>query len=135
MRLLNSRNGQIKEFISAEDAPPYAILSHTWGEEEVTLNTWQTLYPSPGLERMKGYPKILHCQSQSLIDGLEWVWVDTYERTSPALTCLRNANRLLPVAASIRPAVPNSQKLSTPCFAGTSKLLYAMYIYATSSKM
>ena len=36
MRLLNVRSYQVKE-IPAKSAPPYAILSHTWDKEEVTL--------------------------------------------------------------------------------------------------
>jgi hypothetical protein len=56
-------------------APPYAILSHTWGEDEVTcreINTWE-------LKRKKkeGYFKIKNCCEQAILDGLDWVWVDT----------------------------------------------------------
>jgi hypothetical protein len=36
MRLLNLNTLRLKEFIDTE-RPPYVILSHTWGAEEVIL--------------------------------------------------------------------------------------------------
>ncbi|KAH7325748.1 heterokaryon incompatibility protein-domain-containing protein [Stachybotrys elegans] len=53
--------------------PPYAILSHTWGDDEVTL---QELH-SPESHKKRGYAKILACCRQALVDTLEWVWIDT----------------------------------------------------------
>jgi hypothetical protein len=57
--------------------PPYAILSHTWGADEVTLQqfTDRSLtanYPTEG-----GYWKIRKACQQALTDGLHYVWVDT----------------------------------------------------------
>jgi len=75
MRLLNAHDGQLKDFISDEYRPPYAILSHTWGDEEVSLVDWQTA--RPGLKSMAGYAKIQYCQRQAIENGLDWVWVDT----------------------------------------------------------
>jgi len=37
MRLLHALRGEIKSFIVDDDIPPYAILSHSWGEEEITF--------------------------------------------------------------------------------------------------
>lgn len=37
MRLLDSRTLQFKEFIREDQTPRYAILSHTWGDDEVTF--------------------------------------------------------------------------------------------------
>jgi len=34
MRLLNATSMRLELFLGAE-IPPYAILSHTWGEEEI----------------------------------------------------------------------------------------------------
>ena len=33
MRLLNTKTGRFEEFVDLKDAPPYAILSHTWDKE------------------------------------------------------------------------------------------------------
>ena len=42
MRLINTSTGRFEEFIG-RNIPKYAILSHTWGKDEVTchdINTW-----------------------------------------------------------------------------------------------
>ncbi|KAK4451388.1 heterokaryon incompatibility protein-domain-containing protein [Podospora aff. communis PSN243] len=78
MWLLHSRTMELKQFISDNDIPPYAILSHTWGDEEVTFDDWQNLARSPkDVVRKRGYEKIdLTCQ-QAAEERIDWVWVDT----------------------------------------------------------
>jgi len=85
MRLLHALRGEIISFISDADIPPYAILSHSWGEEEITLQDWQGM-STAALGRRKGHPKIRYCCEQALREGLEWVWVDTccIDKTSSA---------------------------------------------------
>ena len=54
---------------------PYAILSHTWGEddEEVTFEDLKD-----GSEKTKnGYKKLRFCGEQTARDGLQYFWVDT----------------------------------------------------------
>jgi hypothetical protein len=41
MRLLHTKKLELEEF-GGNKAPRYAILSHTWGEEEVTLQDIKT---------------------------------------------------------------------------------------------
>lgn len=55
--------------------PPYAILSHTWGEdgEEVTF---QDLEGNTGKNKV-GYAKIMVFGKQAAIDNLQYFWVDT----------------------------------------------------------
>ncbi|KAI1174792.1 vegetative incompatibility protein HET-E-1 [Nemania sp. FL0916] len=53
--------------------PPYAILSHRWGPDEVTL---QELCDGTGLSKY-GYRKIRFCGEQAWRDGLSHFWVDT----------------------------------------------------------
>ncbi|KAI0412733.1 heterokaryon incompatibility protein-domain-containing protein [Xylaria grammica] len=81
MRLVNALTYQIHEFLdhSVED---YAILSHTWDEEECTLRDMS----GPDVELQKGYTKINFCCEQTITDGLNWVWVDTccIDKTSTA---------------------------------------------------
>jgi hypothetical protein len=77
MRLLDVRTREIREFVSDADIEPYAILSHTWGEEEVSFEDFQTL-PKEALAKKQGYTKIDYCCVQAAADGYNWVWVDTY---------------------------------------------------------
>jgi hypothetical protein len=74
MRLLNATTRQLEEFV-AEEIPPYAILSHTWGKaaDEVKLQDLNDV----NVEEKRGYQKIDYCCKQALKDGLQWVWVDT----------------------------------------------------------
>ncbi|KAI8216172.1 Vegetative incompatibility protein HET-E-1 [Colletotrichum sp. SAR 10_86] len=53
--------------------PPYAILSHTWEDEEVTLQDWN----SPARDGMKGFQKILRTCQLAASDGIKYAWVDT----------------------------------------------------------
>ncbi|KAL2133163.1 hypothetical protein VTI74DRAFT_2824 [Chaetomium olivicolor] len=80
MRLLNAKSLELKDFPC--DPPPYAILSHTWGDEEVTYQEIN----SAERETKKGFAKILGCCRQALADTLEWVWIDTccIDKTSSA---------------------------------------------------
>jgi hypothetical protein len=58
---------------TSSEVPAYAILSHTWGEEEVT---YQDL--KKGKDKSKaGWRKIQFCAKQAAVDGLEYFWVDT----------------------------------------------------------
>lgn len=72
MRLLNTRTLELQQF-NAETVPEYAILSHTWEDEEVTLQELHTL----AARRKRGYKKISDFCDEALAGGLEWAWVDT----------------------------------------------------------
>lgn len=71
MRLINAATLKLQTFHTSP--PPYAILSHTWTDEEITfiedLNKCD--------QRKKGFYKIRQCCAQALQDGLYWAWVDT----------------------------------------------------------
>ncbi|KAL1613216.1 hypothetical protein SLS60_001448 [Paraconiothyrium brasiliense] len=57
-----------------KDAPPYAILSHTWTDgQEVT---YDELLAGRGTDK-RGYAKICFCSERTTADGLEYFWVDT----------------------------------------------------------
>ena len=72
MRLINVRTRLMEEFIGSK-IPEYAILSHTWEEEELTYS----LYTRGDYKRMKGYYKIdMTCRTAEQ-DGLSYAWVDT----------------------------------------------------------
>ncbi|KAI1441963.1 heterokaryon incompatibility protein-domain-containing protein [Annulohypoxylon stygium] len=85
MRLLHAFRRDFTEFIIDEEIPRYAILSHTWGEEEISFQEWQKM-PYSQLQLKKGYRKISYCCRQALKDNIEWVWIDTccIDKTSSA---------------------------------------------------
>jgi hypothetical protein len=82
MRLIDVQTYKLKEFFSVK-APPYAILSHTWGDDEVSFQDMQDLATA---RRRKGFHKIELCCRQALEDGFAWAWVDTccIDKTSSA---------------------------------------------------
>jgi hypothetical protein len=80
MRLIHAKTLEILEFLNEAQVPPFAILSHTWEEEECTLQQMQDPVNSLVSQR-KGYLKIKLCCKQALKDGLEWAWIDTYAHT------------------------------------------------------
>ncbi|PMD13871.1 HET-domain-containing protein [Hyaloscypha hepaticicola] len=84
MRLLNVSTRELHEFFN--DPPPYAILSHTWGKEEVTFEDLgepkHTLKLGYKIGRPKytsklGYKKIDGCCKRAQLSNFEWVWIDT----------------------------------------------------------
>lgn len=69
MRLLNALTGKLEEFFD-DDIPPYAILSHTWGKKEVQFKDIEERYTGDST-------KIEGCCNQAIVDGLDYVWIDT----------------------------------------------------------
>jgi hypothetical protein len=63
-----------KDIIRSEEIPPYAILSHTWGEQEVVFDD---LKDTENAQSKEGYRKIRFCAQQAKLDGLDHFWVDT----------------------------------------------------------
>ena len=77
MRLLERNSaGQLslaENPIGNNDIPKYAILSHTWGAEEVIF---RDLIDGTGKSKA-GYDKIRFCAQQAADDGLQYFWIDT----------------------------------------------------------
>jgi hypothetical protein len=73
MRLINAHTLKLEHFIGVT-IPTYAILSHTWGEEEVTYQDW---FQRESVSKKAGYAKILGACRQALKDSIDYVWVDT----------------------------------------------------------
>jgi hypothetical protein len=57
--------------------PAYAILSHTWGKEEVIFQDVQVGADMSKTVGKAGWSKIQFCAKQAAADGLEYFWVDT----------------------------------------------------------
>ncbi|KAI4909904.1 uncharacterized protein J4E92_010520 [Alternaria infectoria] len=72
MRLINCSTLQLEEFFGA-NIPRYAILSHTWGDEEVSFADFTSGQPMVG----SGYQKILFTCQQAIEDGIDYAWIDT----------------------------------------------------------
>jgi len=72
MRLIRTSNLELVNFI-ANDVPKYAILSHTWGAEEVTLQEFvaQTATYKLGYQKVQGFCAL--CVQRAV----EWAWIDS----------------------------------------------------------
>jgi len=81
MRLLNTTTEEARDFLP-HDVPRYAILSHTWGEEEVTFQHLE----SKNFQHLKGYPKLHGSCRVARTEGYDWIWIDTccIDKTSSA---------------------------------------------------
>ena len=82
MRLLYTKgNGALGWTEDLRDAqvPPYAILSHTWGEQEVTYKDLRSYEDTRAFaEHLKeGSRKIEFCAEQAKRDGLSHFWIDS----------------------------------------------------------
>ncbi|KAF4415907.1 Vegetative incompatibility HET-E-1 [Fusarium acutatum] len=73
MRLINTRTRAFEEFYGSK-VPKYAILSHTWGQEEVTFQDWAD--PTSVIQKW-GFTKIIEACEQARNDGYSYIWVDT----------------------------------------------------------
>ncbi|KAK4215126.1 vegetative incompatibility protein HET-E-1 [Rhypophila decipiens] len=72
MRLIDTRTLTLRDFPFGT-VPRYAILSHTWGAEEVTFEDFKT----GGYEKSLGWAKIQRFCATSRELGFEFGWVDT----------------------------------------------------------
>ncbi|CAJ2510901.1 Uu.00g065260.m01.CDS01 [Anthostomella pinea] len=95
MWLLRTDKLELVEF-SEELAPKYAILSHTWGPDEVTLQDVQAIsrkqwsqsvsQTASAIKAKKGFTKIKRTQALAAKMGYRYIWVDTccIDKTSSA---------------------------------------------------
>src|SRR5688500_8243102 len=77
MRLLKYDNdGELShtDNLDGDDVPPYAILSHKWGQEADEV-TFSDIMRGVG-KRKVGYGKLRFCANQAKRDGLQHFWVD-----------------------------------------------------------
>lgn len=75
MRLLHAPTLEFEEFYDDSTRPKYAILSHTWGEQEVTYKDMRKHRNQA--KKKKGFEKITLTTKQTLKDNLEYFWIDT----------------------------------------------------------
>lgn len=78
MRLLECQNDgsfHLTPDLPYEELPPYAILSHTWGQDNEEV-TFEDMIEGPS-EGKPGHDKIKFCGEQAAKDGLRYFWVDS----------------------------------------------------------
>ncbi|KAL2062120.1 hypothetical protein VTL71DRAFT_6386 [Oculimacula yallundae] len=73
MRLLHTSTFKLHSFFG-DDIPPYAILSHRWGDTEVLF---QDVESENGAELARANVKIAGCCGQAAKDEYEYVWIDS----------------------------------------------------------
>jgi hypothetical protein len=80
MRLLRSEGDHLvlDEFPDAATAPPYAILSHRWGSEEVTFQNLQKPNLAPAtVTQQRSRDKILNSRRAIRNLGYGYIWIDS----------------------------------------------------------
>lgn len=80
MRLLQRKDNDsfalTHNFVKEEEVPMYAVLSHTWGDENEEV-TFDDVMGGKAQRKTIGYEKIRFCSEQAVKDGLQYFWVDT----------------------------------------------------------
>ncbi|RKU47771.1 hypothetical protein DL546_005832 [Coniochaeta pulveracea] len=72
MRLLNVQTRRLEEYLDdGIRSHPYAILSHTWGKDEVLFSHILKKGYRGGSKKVDG------CIEQAIKDGYGYVWIDT----------------------------------------------------------
>ncbi|KAI0105731.1 HET domain protein [Nemania sp. FL0031] len=85
MRLINVDTLLLEDFmVVSPDTVEYAILSHTWEDDEVTFQEYTSSDYS--IKQKKGFKKIHQTCDLARRDGIRYVWVDTccIDKTSSA---------------------------------------------------
>jgi hypothetical protein len=93
MRLINTTTGLLEEFIG-DEIPEYAILSHTWEKDEISLQEFQRLTDPDfandpktlAVKAKAGFIKIRGYVELAASKGIPYAWVDTccIDKTSSA---------------------------------------------------
>ncbi|PCD30074.1 hypothetical protein FGRA07_10224 [Fusarium graminearum] len=77
MWLLDAKSVRLVFYANEEQTPPYAILSHTWYDDEVSFQDIKSIPTGNDLESKAGWFKIEHACRLTLSFGLSYIWVDT----------------------------------------------------------
>lgn len=95
MRLLHTKTVRLQDFYGSY-TPPYAILSHRWGDEEVILQDvlglrgdWDSLdeyEENAAITSKEGFDKLARAVALARRNDFEFIWVDTccIDKTSSA---------------------------------------------------
>jgi hypothetical protein len=75
LEILSNGNFRLTDNFLDKAIPPYAILSHTWGDANQEV-TFEDMVDDSGRNKT-GYEKIRFCGEQAAKDGLKHFWVDS----------------------------------------------------------
>ncbi|KFG87687.1 putative ankyrin 2,3/unc44 [Metarhizium anisopliae] len=75
MRLLHAPSFELCVFTD-DQVPPYAILSHTWADEEITFNDLSRLRRHDAREK-RGWDKIQRSCAVAKSLAIDFIWIDT----------------------------------------------------------
>jgi hypothetical protein len=76
MRLLNTDSHKLEYFVGIK-VPKYAILSHTWGDDEVLFDDAKNGGEALLACAKKGLPKVLDSCKNAKLSGYGYIWIDT----------------------------------------------------------
>ncbi|KAK4043937.1 heterokaryon incompatibility protein-domain-containing protein [Parachaetomium inaequale] len=76
MRLLHTESLELTEFFGKQ-TPEYAILSHTWADDEILFGDVQGGRPGLLGSSKAGLDKVLRAVSVAKENGFEYIWIDT----------------------------------------------------------
>ncbi|KZZ93871.1 Heterokaryon incompatibility [Moelleriella libera RCEF 2490] len=78
MHLINIESLEIVEYLDTQ-APRYTILSHTWGEEEISLPEFvgQDATWKKGWAKVRAFSDVVAEREENQPDPIEHIWVDT----------------------------------------------------------
>ncbi|KAK0622651.1 hypothetical protein B0T14DRAFT_514211 [Immersiella caudata] len=75
MWLINTTKPSLEYFAVPEKAPPDVVLSHTWGDEELSFAEFRFL--NDNARRKRGYDKIAKTCRLVRNSSIHYDWVDT----------------------------------------------------------
>ncbi|KAH6894580.1 heterokaryon incompatibility protein-domain-containing protein [Thelonectria olida] len=75
MRLLHTSTFQL-EYFQGSGCPKYAILSHTWGDDEILFSDVQSRH-SRSWRKKRAFAKLQGCCKKAKQSGYDYVWIDT----------------------------------------------------------
>ncbi|KAK5094369.1 hypothetical protein LTS08_008650 [Lithohypha guttulata] len=76
LRWINQESIGLTPDLDEDKRPPYAILSHTWAENNSQEVTFAEVETAEGQQKT-GYEKIRFCAEQARTDRINHIWVDT----------------------------------------------------------
>lgn len=76
MRLINTHTMQLEEHHFEDVIQEYAILSHTWGKQEVSYQEY--IRQDESIRALEAYQKIVKFCEIARSHSLGYAWVDTW---------------------------------------------------------
>ena len=99
MRLLNVHTLELQDFTGRE-VPDYCILSHRWGDDEVSYKEFRKGFPKPGagFQKISNFCALIRSRPRrfrrpdkqsfykTVVGTVDWVWIDTCKNRQAGIT-------------------------------------------------